>query len=159
MGLHGLSLAVEPEDLATSLRRLDEPQQQADGGRLACSVGTQVPDDLARGDFEVEVVEGGGTAIALGQTLRADGRSHRRTTSLTSITDMSVRFLPRCLVLRGRSVREAREPISNVIGRDAGGSLSIAGMTRGDARGITTRRSRCPDVPKPLCRYRARALS
>ena len=73
VGLDGLALAVEPEDRATPLRGLDEPQQQSDGGRLSGSVGAQEADHLALGDFEVEVVEGGDIAVALGQALCSYG--------------------------------------------------------------------------------------
>jgi hypothetical protein len=72
--LDGLALAVDPEDLASPLGGRDEPQNESDGGRLARPVGTQVSDDLALGDLEVEMVEGGDVAVTLGESLRPDGR-------------------------------------------------------------------------------------
>jgi hypothetical protein len=85
VSLDGLALAVEPEDLAPPFRRTDEPQKQTDGGRLAGSVRTQVADHLALGDLEVEVVEGGDLAVALGETLRSYGRDAHLVTTSSSV--------------------------------------------------------------------------
>jgi hypothetical protein len=72
VGLDRLALAVEPEDLAAPGRGADEPEQQTDGGRFARSVRTQVTDDLALVDFEVEMVESGNVSVAFGEALRMD---------------------------------------------------------------------------------------
>ena len=78
MGVDGLALAVEAEDLAAPRRRLREPQQETDRRRLAGSIRAEVPDHLPRRDLEVEVVQRHDVAEALGQTFRAYGHvTHR----------------------------------------------------------------------------------
>lgn len=59
MGFDGTLPAVDPEDLPTTGRGLDQPEQQSDCGRLARPVGTEIPHHLALVDLEIEVAEGG----------------------------------------------------------------------------------------------------
>ena len=66
VGLDGLALAVEPKDPAPAFGGVDEPEEEADGGRLPGAVGAQVADHLSGGHLEVEVVKGGNIAVALG---------------------------------------------------------------------------------------------
>ena len=61
------------EDLGPAAARADQAQQQPDGRGLARAVRAEVADHLARRDLEVEVIESGDAAVALGQPLRADG--------------------------------------------------------------------------------------
>ena len=83
--LDGLAMAVEAEDLAPPLGRVDEPQQQADRRGLARPVGAQVTDHLTLGDLEIEVIEGCDAAVALRQPLRAyGGSSHSNCLPLAS---------------------------------------------------------------------------
>ena len=70
MGLDGLPLAVEAEDLRPPLGRAAQSEQQADRGRLARSVGPEVADHLAPSDLEVQVIEGDDVAEALRQSFR-----------------------------------------------------------------------------------------
>ena len=72
MGLDGVTLTVEPEDLGATSGRVDEPEQQSDGGGLPGAVGPEVPEDLARSDLEIEVAQGVHRAVALGEPLGAD---------------------------------------------------------------------------------------
>ena len=74
VGLDRLALAVQAEDLGPPLGRADQPEQQPDRRGLARPVRAEVADHLALRDLEVEVVEGGDAAVALGQPLRAYGR-------------------------------------------------------------------------------------
>src|ERR1022692_503043 len=73
--LNGLVLAVEPEDLSAPRGRPGQPQQQANSGGLSGPVRSQVANDLALGDLEVEAEQGIAGAVSLGQALSADGRS------------------------------------------------------------------------------------
>ena len=82
--LDGLALAVQAEDLSPPRRWPGQPQEQADGGGLPGAVRPQVTDDLALGDLEVEAEQGIGGAVALGQTLGADGRSSHESNFLCS---------------------------------------------------------------------------
>ena len=79
MGLYGLALAVDPEDLAPPLAGLDESQEQPDRGRLARPIGTQVADHFAAGDVEVEAVKcGGDIPVAFGKSLGSNGADIHR---------------------------------------------------------------------------------
>ena len=83
--LDGLAMAVEAEDLAPPLGRVDEPQQQADRRGLARPVGAQVTDHLTLGNLKIEVIEGCDAAVALRQPLRAyGGSSHSNCLPLAS---------------------------------------------------------------------------
>ena len=71
---HGVAPAVESEQLGRARGGPDQAEQQADGGRLAGPVGPEVADHLAGGHLEVEVDEGIGAAVALGEPAGADDR-------------------------------------------------------------------------------------
>src|SRR5579872_6080780 len=68
-------LAIEPEDGRTSRGRADEPQQKADRRRLAGAIGAEVSHDLTWLDNKVEVLEGDGMPVVLGQPFGLDRRS------------------------------------------------------------------------------------
>src|SRR5665213_3166902 len=76
VGVDRMTLAVETEDGRTSSGGVDEPEQQPDGGRLARSIGPQVPEHLAGCGLEVEVGQHINPAVGLGQSLRVDCRWH-----------------------------------------------------------------------------------
>ena len=79
MSFDRLALTVEPEDLAASRSRADQPEQKANGGRLPRPVGTEVAHDLTSSHLEIEILERVDTAVVLGQPLGPDGRrSHWR---------------------------------------------------------------------------------
>ncbi len=67
-------LAVESEDLSSSGSGTGQPQQQADGRRLARAVWAEVAEYLPWSDLEVESLERGGGSVPLGQSNRPDGR-------------------------------------------------------------------------------------
>ena len=70
--LDRLAVTVEPEDLGATRGRADEPEQEPDGGGLPGAVRSEVADDLARPDLEVEVSQRIDGAVALGEALGAD---------------------------------------------------------------------------------------
>ena len=74
MGLDRVALAVESEDPTLPARRLAQRKEEADSGRLACTVGSEVADHLALGHLEVEMIEGDRVAVTLGQSFGVDRR-------------------------------------------------------------------------------------
>ncbi len=78
MGLHGLALTVDPEDLGAPSRRVDQPEQEPDGRRLSCPVRSEVADDLAFVDLEVEVAQRVDASVALAEARCPDGCSSHR---------------------------------------------------------------------------------
>jgi hypothetical protein len=73
---HGVAPGVDAEEARAPARRPMQAEQQADGRRLAGPVGPEVPVHLAGPDLEVQVVEGQGRAVALGQALGLDRARH-----------------------------------------------------------------------------------
>jgi hypothetical protein len=66
---------VVPEDRRAARRRLDQVEEETDGGALARSVWAEVAEDLAALDAEVEIYEGPDPAgIRFRQAVRLDGR-------------------------------------------------------------------------------------
>ena len=57
MCLDGLMVAVESEDLGAPGRRLDQPEQEAKGRRLAGTVRAEVAHYLAFANLKIEVRE------------------------------------------------------------------------------------------------------
>ena len=80
LGLQGLGGDIEAGHVHAAGRRLEEPQKQVDGGRLAGAVRAQQTVDLGWSDAEVEARDGLHVAIALGQRPRLEngGRRDRR---------------------------------------------------------------------------------
>ena len=72
--LDGLAVTVETEDRPAALGRLAQPEEKADRGRLARPIGPEITDDLALGNFEVEVIECHDLAVALCEAFGAYGR-------------------------------------------------------------------------------------
>ena len=65
---------VEADDARLTAARLGEAEEHQDGRRLARPVGSEEGEDLARSDRQVEVVDRGQGAVALGQPARLDDR-------------------------------------------------------------------------------------
>jgi hypothetical protein len=74
MGLDGLPLCVKPEDLGVSRVSANEPQQETDGRRLACTVGPEVSQYLTSRHLKIEILESVDLAVALRQSLCANRR-------------------------------------------------------------------------------------
>ena len=88
MGLDGLALAVEPEDLGAPLGWSDQAEQQADRRGLTRPIGAEVTHHLALGQLEVEISQRIDAAVALGQAHRSNGScSHRLDLPVDSLTD------------------------------------------------------------------------
>ncbi len=75
--LDGRTVCRVAQDAGRALRRTNEVQEQADGGRLSRAVGPEVAEDLALPDLEVDVDDAALAAVGLGQSLGPDGRGVR----------------------------------------------------------------------------------
>jgi len=71
--LDGVGVAVATKDLRSPGGRSDEPQQQTDRGRLAGAVRTQVADDVAARNLEVQRYERLRVTEGLREVVRPDG--------------------------------------------------------------------------------------
>ena len=85
MRLDGIGLAVDAEDLRPSRRRADQPQQQAERGRLPRAVRTQVAEHLALRYLDVQGHQRVRGAEGLRQIL-GSGRDHHQTLQASSGT-------------------------------------------------------------------------
>ncbi len=56
--------------------RVQQPQEDADRGRLAGAVGAQEPEDLALGDAERDVIDRADAAEVLGEPIDLDDGGH-----------------------------------------------------------------------------------
>src|SRR5579875_900018 len=68
---------VLAEEAPPAVGRADQPEEDADGGRLARSVGAEEAEDAALGDVESDPVDGGHPAEAFGQVVGDNGRAQR----------------------------------------------------------------------------------
>ena len=66
---------VEADDPRLAAGRLGQPEQHEDGRGLAGAVLAEQPEDLARPDLEVELVDGDERVVALRQAARLDDGS------------------------------------------------------------------------------------
>ena len=66
---------IEPDHPRLAFRRLGEAEEHQDGGRLAGAVLAEEPEDLARRDLEVEVVDGDQVAVHLREPACPDRRA------------------------------------------------------------------------------------
>ena len=73
MSLDGVARGVNAEQLTASRRRLEQTEQQPDGGRLAGAVRTQATQDLTLLDLEVEILECAYPPEPLREAHRDDG--------------------------------------------------------------------------------------
>ena len=75
--LAGVLDDVEAGDARRAAVRRQEGGENADGGRLARPVGAEKPEDAARLDAEVDLVEGDDVAVTLPQAVGLDRGSPR----------------------------------------------------------------------------------
>ncbi len=74
--LHRIALDVATQDRGTPRGRVEESEQQSDGGRLAGAVGAEEAEDLALVDRDVEIDEGRSATTA--RPRRRRSRAGRR---------------------------------------------------------------------------------
>ena len=87
--LEGVAPAVEAEHARASARRSQQVEQQPDRRRLAGAVGAEEPVDLARQDFERELLDTDHGAVVLGQAVDLDRRRVHRAACLTRASSPS----------------------------------------------------------------------
>jgi hypothetical protein len=78
LDLNRLALAIESEDLRRACGWMDESHQEADGRRLSRAIWTQVAQDLALIDLEVEIAEPALASVVLAETAGLDRGRHGR---------------------------------------------------------------------------------
>jgi hypothetical protein len=74
-GAQRLGVQIEAAQAHAAGARFEQAHHQADGGRLAGTVGAEKAEDAAARDLEVETVDGDGVAVAFRQLTQLDHRS------------------------------------------------------------------------------------
>ena len=109
MGLDCLALCVEPEDLSAAGGRADQSQQQPDRGGLPRTIGAKVAQDFAWRHLKIEIVDGVELAVALGQSLGANGWFNTNAWVYRFATDAESTF-----AVRARRMSAIVNPISSM---------------------------------------------
>ena len=125
---HGVLGGLDPEYLGTTRCRADEVEQDAHRRGLACAVGAQEAEDLARFDVEVDLGDPAVDAVGLGELLGVDDRSHAG--SFLPVGSARSRRKRSTMVGTSRSTNAKTSRISSSRRRDAGGRSAMATRPR-----------------------------
>ena len=94
LDLDGVGDGVKTEDLNRARGGGEQAGEHLDGGGLACAVGTEEAEELAGGDREVDILNGGEVAETAGEACSGNGKDHVRE-GYPSVRGGSERNLPK----------------------------------------------------------------